>query len=102
MTEDVNNLERWPFPREVPSLPPQEYDRRRAQCPVSKVRMWDDTEAWLFTRYADIRKALREQRLSSDSSVDHFPSPNEAIAMARKVQRGFTRLDGEAHARQRT
>jgi cytochrome P450 len=63
--------------------------------------MWDGTEAWLLTRYADIRQAFREQRLSSDSSVAHFPSPNEAIAMARKVQRGFTRLDGEAHSRQR-
>jgi len=63
--------------------------------------MWDDSEAWLLTRYADIRKALREQNLSSDSSVDHFPAPNGAIAMARKVQRGFARLDGEAHTRQR-
>lgn len=57
--------------------------------------------AWLLTRYADIRKALRDNRLSSDSSVDHFPAPNESIAMARKVQRGFTRLDGDAHSRQR-
>lgn len=101
MGEEGKNLERWPFAREVPSLPPQRYAERRAQCPVSKVAMWDGTDAWLLTRYADIRAALRDQRFSADSSVDHFPAPNGAIAMARKVQRGFVRLDGEAHARQR-
>src|SRR5215216_1448034 len=101
MDKDVEELARWPFPRENPALPPQEYARRREQCPISKVRLWDGSEAWLLTRYVDIRKALRDQRLSSDSSVDHFPAPNAAIAMARKVQRGFTRLDGEAHSRQR-
>ena len=101
MGANVEELGSWPFPRENPMLPPPEYDRRREQCPISKVRMWDGSEAWLLTRYADIRKALREKCLSSDSSVDHFPAPNGAIAMARKVQRGFTRLDGDAHSRQR-
>jgi len=101
MADKKEMLDRWPFEREVPSLPPQEYARRREQCPISKVRMWDGSEAWLLTRYADIRKAFRDTRLSSDSSVDHFPAPNEAIAMARKVQRDFTRLDSEPHSRQR-
>jgi cytochrome P450 len=101
MLDADEKLGSWPFARDNPALPPAEYATRRERCPVSKVRTWDGSAAWLFTRYADIRKALRDQRLSSDSSVDHFPAPNETIAMARKVQRGFTRLDGEAHSRQR-
>lgn len=102
MGEEGKRLKRWPFAREIPSLPPQGYAERRSQCPVSQVETWDGSSAWLLTRYADIRAALRDQRFSADSSVDHFPAPNEAIAMARKVQRGFVRLDGEAHARQRS
>lgn len=91
----------WPFARSAPSLPPAEYAERRENCPVSRVELWDGRPAWLLTRYADIRSALRDARFSADSSVDGFPAPNAAIAAARKVQRGFVRLDGAAHRRQR-
>jgi len=102
MTEEKASLERWPFPRQCPALPPEQYAERREKCPISAVEMWDGNQAWLLTRYADIRAALRDSRFSSDSSVDGFPSPNAAIAAARKVQRGFVRMDGADHARQRS
>ncbi|HEX7857837.1 MAG TPA: cytochrome P450 [Sphingobium sp.] len=91
----------WPFARSVPSLPPEEYAERREKCPISRVELWDGSQAWLLTRYADIRSALRDARFSADSSVAGFPAPNAAIAAARKVQRGFVRLDGADHSRQR-
>jgi cytochrome P450 len=102
MGEGSNSSNRWPFVRECPALPPKEYDERRSKCPVSAVEMWDGSQAWLLTRYGDIRAALRDSRFSADSSVDSFPAPNAAIAAARKAQKGFVRLDGVDHSRQRS
>ena len=101
MGRESERLEKWPFARECPVLPPGAYAERRSRCPISQVELWDGSSAWLLTRYADIRAALRDARFSSDSSVPRFPAPNEAIAAARRVQRGFVRLDGEDHNRQR-
>jgi cytochrome P450 len=101
MATDETPAQRWPFPRECPGAVPEKYAELRGQCPVSRVELWDGSSAWLLTRYADIRSILRDTRFSADSSVPGFPAPNAAIAAARRVQRGFVRLDGTDHSRQR-
>lgn len=61
----------WPMPRSCPMLPPDAYAELRER-PPSKVRLRDG-EAWLITRYQDVRQALADPRLSSDDQRPNFP-----------------------------
>lgn len=67
----VSALPDWPMPRSCPMLPPDAYAALR-EGPPSKVRLRDG-EAWLITRYDDVRAALVDQRLSSDDQRPNFP-----------------------------
>jgi cytochrome P450 len=71
MTDSVSALPDWPMPRSSPLLPPDAYTEFRAG-PPRKVQLRDGT-AWLITRYADVRAALLDQRLSSDDQQPNFP-----------------------------
>jgi cytochrome P450 len=90
-------VNKWPFERDDPLDPPPGYAELRATCPVSKVEMWDGSEAWLATRYADIRALLSNPALSSDTSKEGFPQSSETIARARGGQKSFARLDPPRH-----
>jgi cytochrome P450 len=88
---------KWPFERAEPLDPPPAYAELRATCPVSKVEMWDGSQAWLATRYSDIRALLSDPGLSSDTSNEGFPQSSETIARARGGQKSFARLDPPRH-----
>ena len=94
-------VSKWPFEREEPLDPPPGYSELRAKCPVSKVELWDGSEAWLATRYADIRTLLADPRLSSDTSKEGFPQSSETLARARGGQKSFARLDPPKHDQHR-
>jgi cytochrome P450 len=53
-----------PLPRPVLLDPPPAYAELRARCPVTKVRMPNGEEAWLLTRYDDIRAVLADPRFA--------------------------------------
>jgi cytochrome P450 len=63
-SETVPGLRTWPLPRSCPMLPPDAYRELREGPPV-KVRLRRG-DAWLITRYEDVRAALADLRLSSD------------------------------------
>jgi cytochrome P450 len=69
----------------------------RATCPVSKVSTWNGREAWLLTRYADIRAVLADPGISSDLTIEGFPEPTPTVAAARGGQKNFARMDPPAH-----
>ncbi|WP_225725214.1 MULTISPECIES: cytochrome P450 [unclassified Nocardia] len=54
----------YPFHRDDPFLLPGELCRLRDDSPVPEVRLPSGETAWVLTRYADIRAALRDDRLS--------------------------------------
>jgi cytochrome P450 len=94
-------VSKWPLERDEPLDPPPGYAELRATCPVSKVELWDGSEAWLATRYADIRALLSDLRLSSNTSQEGFPQSSETIARARGGQKSFARLDPPEHDQHR-
>jgi cytochrome P450 len=90
---------RWPFDRSPGcplDLPPQ-IAQLREKCPISEVRLWDDSPALLLTRYDDVRSALRNPAISSDTGLDGFPQATRELLAMRASQRSFIRMDPPAH-----
>ena len=87
----------WPFERTSPLDPPPVFAELRATCPVSKVSTWNGGEAWLLTRYADIRAVLADPGISSDLTIEGFPEPTPTVAAARGGQKNFARMDPPTH-----
>ncbi|QKV75924.1 cytochrome P450 [Amycolatopsis sp. Hca4] len=87
-------------PDGCPYDPPGEYADRRETAPTSKVRCPAGMDAWLVTRYADVRAVLADRTLSSRGASSVHVNPNadldEEISPGSIIQ-----LDGAAHARLR-
>lgn len=90
---------RAPFPiaRQCPFVPPQEYREFQQYDGPVKVRMWDGREAWLFTRYDDVRAVLSDNRFSGDPSVTGFPKSVEARNAVLGLEPAFIRMDPPQH-----
>lgn len=82
-------------------LPPLVSDLRE-KCPVARVTLWDGSQPWLVTRYADARQALRDPRLSADLRQPGFPfiSPVTQLQKNEDMLVGFIRMDPPEHTRQ--
>ncbi len=65
----------FPFPRTGnPLHPPAEYAKLREEQPATKVRMWNGTEAWILTRYQDVRQLLSDtDSFSADPTSPGYP-----------------------------
>ncbi|MGW0531825.1 cytochrome P450 [Streptomyces sp. NPDC003032] len=90
-------LAAWPMPRTCPYAPPDAYAELRRGAPV-KVRIRTG-EAWLVTRYADVRAVLTDPRFSSDDTRPGFPVRIQLPPAPRVMS--FTRMDGPEHGRLR-
>ncbi|WP_051807915.1 cytochrome P450 [Streptomyces sp. NRRL F-2664] len=88
----------FPFPRtSLVDISPQ-LDWLRRNEPTSRVRMPTGHEAWLVTRYDDVRLVLDDARFSMlEASEEGAP---ELMPMV-KLYPGLFSLDGAAHARSR-
>jgi cytochrome P450 len=65
---------RFPLARHPSFDPPAEYARFRDSCPVVPVALRHGQQAWLITRYEDVRTVLRDhETFSSDPSRPGFP-----------------------------
>jgi cytochrome P450 len=92
----------YPFARDgaCPFAPPSEYERLRESEPVSKVRLHDGREAWLFTRYEDIREVLGNPASSAETLREGFPFLSPAETVSKRAQ-SFQRWDDPRHAERR-
>ncbi|WP_037897987.1 cytochrome P450 [Streptomyces sp. NRRL S-920] len=97
MPEVQERLAAWPMPRTCPYAPPDAYAELRRGGPV-KVRIRTG-EAWLITRYDDVRAVLTDARFSSDDTQPGFPVRIQLPPAPRVMS--FTRMDGPEHGRLR-
>jgi cytochrome P450 len=107
MTEILAELPAFPMPRAAgcPFDPPLGYRKLQAEAPISQVRLWDDSTAWLITRYEDQRNLLGDRRVSVDFMHPGYPhiTPGEFsranTTAALGQPRVFVALDDPEHAR---
>lgn len=112
MTETLDPqtaLPSFPLPRgKCPYQPPAAYADLHRAAPLSKVRLVDDTTAWVVTGYAEARALLADPRLSADRSDPAFPNNAKIMpgtGMPQPVPEGdaltFAQLDDPEHNAQR-
>ncbi|WP_190135485.1 cytochrome P450 [Streptomyces longispororuber] len=92
-----------PFPqdRTCPYHPPAGYRPLSEQGPLSRITLYDDTEAWLVTGHAEAKALLRDPRLSTDRQNPAFPSLAPRFEIARRVRTALLGVDDPEHNRQR-
>lgn len=92
----------YPIPRDgaCPFAPPSAYKELRENEPVTRVRLYDGREAWMFTRYEDIRELLAHPSVSADTLNEDFPFLTPGDVVAKRAQ-SFQRWDDPRHAERR-
>ncbi len=94
---DTLDAAAFPMQRICPFDPPPELGLRRADAPVSRVRIWDGSTPWLITRYDDQRAVLADPRFSADSRKPGFPYQGPALKARRDRNRAFISMDNPEH-----
>ncbi|MFC8131449.1 cytochrome P450 [Streptomyces sp. NPDC057302] len=89
MADDTDGELRFPFQPDQLFDPPQEFAALRESDPVARVRLPTGYQAWLVTRYDDVRTVLSDQRLSRAATTREGavrlgparPEPDSLMAM---------------------
>ncbi|MFF3850041.1 cytochrome P450 [Streptomyces sp. NPDC002328] len=91
----------FPMPREArcPFDPPPALKDLQEKTPLAKVRLWDGSEPWLVTRYADQRAILGDPRVSADTDSPGYPT--KASPEGGEGKLSFIMMDDPEHARLR-
>jgi cytochrome P450 len=98
---EVTQELQYPMTRASAFDPPPEYAQLRADNPTIRVRLWDDSHAWLLTRYEDMRLVLSSPDFSAEPLRKGYPFVYEGRAVAEKNDKSFIRLDAPEHDRLR-
>jgi cytochrome P450 len=86
-----------PRPRGRPFDPPTELMRLQVDQPAARIRLWSGNDAWLFTRYEDVRKVLSDPSFSSDARHPNFPHESPGLVAHRKHERMLITMDPPEH-----
>jgi cytochrome P450 len=91
----------FPIQRGCPFAAPAEYDALRTDDPVARVTLPTKREAWVVTRYDDVRELLSDPRVSADIRRRGFPALGEGEHEAGARFRPFIRTDAPEHTKYR-
>lgn len=77
----------FPMPRAArcPFDPPPALKELQREAPLTRVRLWDGSEPWLVTRYAEQRAVLGDARVSADTDRPGYPTKASRPRPARPV-----------------
>lgn len=92
----------FPVARTSAFMLPPIYEQLQRESPVCKVRNTvDGKEAWLLTRYDDVRDILINPRLSAEPTAPGYPHMTAGHAATPQRSGDFVFLDDPEHARYR-
>ncbi|MCX4767602.1 cytochrome P450 [Streptomyces sp. NBC_01275] len=99
--ETPDALPEFPMPRadRCPFDPPPALKELQEQAPLTKVRLWDGSEPWLVTRYAEQRAILGDARVSADTDQPGYPTKANSGGGEGKLS--FIMMDDPEHSRLR-
>ncbi|WP_263144936.1 cytochrome P450 [Pseudomonas sp. RIT-PI-AD] len=102
MSSNDSRAPSFPMKR-CPFSPPPEYAQIREEAPISKVTMPDGSQAWLMTRYDDVKAVLGDNRFSTDASTPGYPfiAPARAALLMNEKPKTLIRLDPPEHTKHR-
>ncbi|MFF2523478.1 cytochrome P450 [Streptomyces liangshanensis] len=91
----------FPVRRGCPFAAPAEYEALRTDDPVARVTLPTKREAWVVSRYDDVRELLSDPRVSADIRRPNFPALGEGEQEAGARFRPFIRTDAPEHTKYR-
>ncbi|MFC5216450.1 cytochrome P450 [Streptomyces coerulescens] len=100
-SEAPDAVPEFPMPRQsrCPFDPPPALKDLQREGPLAKVRLWDGSESWLVTRYAEQRALLGDPRVSADTDRPGYPT--KASPEGGEGKLSFIMMDDPEHARLR-
>lgn len=87
--------------RTCPFAPVEEHVRLRREAPVSWAGLPGGIEAWVLTRYEDVRAMLTDPRFSSDRSNPSYPRSATDRLVLRPAARSMIAMDQPEHGAER-
>lgn len=91
----------FPQDRTCPYHPPAGHRQSSARAPLSRVTLYDDSQAWLVTGHAEAQALLTDPRLSADRQNPAFPLIAPRFELSRHVQTALLGVDDPLHNKQR-